>query len=387
MNLVTPITKKPVTDITPEQLAEWCYIEKERCQRDFRYYLFNYVYITTPDGQVILYPQVPAADRIIGMLLNESFNIFKKSRRMAFSWIIGAISDWDDNFQRNKEIGFVSISEEDSKKLKTKAQFIYDHLPPWMKTPLLYENKTEMVFDHRNENNTDISEPSTILSLPASPNAGSGHGFYRGFLDEAAKLEYGEQIFSAMNLACTGGQMNIVSSGQDRLTTGKMFHRIFEGAPENGFKRTFYHYSENPWWTPELIKTEKQKMTPLQWNQEMEGVMEGEAGQPVYTNFDRIKSVKEIKPVLGIPMLLGWDTGFPQGIVWAQILEEGQRQKIFIYMDFTGEEKADDIVDVAQRVIRLHQIEFPQWNIKNWNQVKHYGDPHGKNKEDRKSVV
>src|SRR5574341_6623 len=379
--ILAQITETP-KQISSEGLVEFGKVERLTCKQDFRYFLYNYVWTYTDDGRALQFPKYAYLEKVIDMMLGSRKNVIKKSRQLLLSWLSASLAVWDCNFRENLLDLFISISEDDAWELKRKAQFLYDHLPSWMRGSLKYENKGEMTWEFINPT-TKIKSESRILCLPSKPTAGSGYSPYRVFLDEAAKLQYGMEILGSVKPSVDrAGYLNLISSGYDKNTLGYMFNRIYENAPANGFKRIFLHYSEHPDKTAEWKAEAEKGYTPLQWNQNYEGMMEGEAGQPVYGNFNRIKSVKEIKPVLGVPMLMGWDTGYPQGIIWAQILEEDRRKKIFIYMDFTGEEKADDIADVAQRVIRLHQIEFPQWNIKNPNQVRHYGDPHGKNKED-----
>jgi hypothetical protein len=91
--------------------------------------------------------------------------------------------------------------------------------------------------------------------------------------------------------------------------------------PKNKFLVFQLHYSANPnKKDPSYRDTIKSSMPIRQYMQEYELQWESYAGTPVYPDYQRsIHGSKEpIAPVLGLPLLRGWDFGLTPACVIAQ---------------------------------------------------------------------
>lgn len=148
--------------------------------------------------------------------------------------------------------------------------------------------------------------------------------------------------------------------------------------PKNRFFVFQIHYSANPAKTdPEYRDTIKSAMPIRQYMQEYELTWESYAGTPVYPDFQRgIHGDQEsIDPILGLPLLRGWDFGLTPACVVAQYVNRQLR----VLCEFTAVNKGAD--QFSSEVLAQCRIKFPNWGAtgKDW---KDFIDPSGTFRKD-----
>ena len=148
--------------------------------------------------------------------------------------------------------------------------------------------------------------------------------------------------------------------------------------PKNKFLVFQLHYSANPIKKDPAYRDNIKSAMPIrQYMQEYELQWESYAGTPVYPDFQRsIHGTKEsIDPVLGLPLLRGWDFGLTPACVVAQYVGAQLR----VICEFTAVNKGAD--QFSSEVLAECRIRFPHWGDsgKDW---KDCIDPSGAFRKD-----
>lgn len=128
--------------------------------------------------------------------------------------------------------------------------------------------------------------------------------------------------------------------------------------PKNKFFVFQLHYSANPVKKdPNYRENIKSAMPIRQYMQEYELQWESYAGTPVYPDFQRsIHGTKDkIQPILGLPLLRGWDFGLTPACVVAQYVGTQLR----VIREFTAVNKGAD--QFSSEVLAQCRIEWPHW--------------------------
>jgi len=138
------------------------------------------------------------------------------------------------------------------------------------------------------------------------------------------------------------------------------------------------HYSANPQKdTPDYKNTMKSAMPIRQYLQEFELQWESYEGTPVYPDFNRQLhgSLEQLDPVLGLPLLRGWDFGLTPACVIGQYVD-GQLR---ILKEFVAYNKGAE--QFSSEVIAQCNVLYPAWpdQKKNWRDAI---DPAGEQRKD-----
>ncbi|MEP7357656.1 MAG: hypothetical protein ABI847_10485 [Anaerolineales bacterium] len=178
----------------------------------------------------------PAQVEVLWALMTQRLIIILKARQLGISWICCWYALWLCLFQNGKVVLLFSKGQPEANELLRRILALYDRLPDWMRdaAPALIK---------RNTTAAEWANGSHVLSLPASPNAGSGYTASLVILDEAAKLLFADALFAALKPTIdAGGQLIVLSSA---LGIGNLFHRLWTKAAAklNSFTPIFL-----PWW-------------------------------------------------------------------------------------------------------------------------------------------
>lgn len=189
--------KSPESTITPEQFEEL-----RKCARD-PVYFSSYAFITHPVQGKIPFALYDVQKPILGMFASHLLNIVLKSRQMGISWLTALFVTWLANFYSEKNILMISIKKSAAKRLLDKVKYIYDHLPMWMRVPVVEDTQTVLLF----------SNGSRIESIPTSEDAGRSEGVSLLVIDETASVRWIKEIWkAAYPTLSTGGMCILVST-------------------------------------------------------------------------------------------------------------------------------------------------------------------------------
>jgi hypothetical protein len=219
-------------------------LEFAKCAVECAYFIDNYLIIddtqgTSPDGGgtgVIAFKLWPAQLGVVWTLMQERQVIILKARQLGISWICCAYALWHCLFQPHKLALLYSQGQDEANELLRRVKSLYDRLPGWLREvcPKPVQENTTLI---------EWSNGSRIKSLPATQKAGRSLTASLVVLDEAAHLQWGEQLYTALKPTVDGGGQLIVLSTANGI--GNLFHNLWTRAVAgaNGFRTIFL-----PWW-------------------------------------------------------------------------------------------------------------------------------------------
>lgn len=286
-----------------------------------------------------------------------------KSRRMTASWTFIALAVWDCIFHKGRSWAFTSKKEEDAKELVSRAEFIVRHIPPEKIPPeLLPKIKNGKM--QTSPPVLDFEEIySRIQGFPQGGNQLRQRGFSGILEDECAFQEESEDTYTAAEPTIKGGGRMIKISSR-AVEDGGFFKRIvfdqldakdtrfaeippvppkspMEGVevwknPKNEFLVVDLHYTANPDKRGEEFREGLKRTLPIRkYRMEYEKSWETFDGKPVYEDFNERIHVTHAKPkaLVGLPLLLGWDSS---GLTPACVIAQLQEDRLVIFREVIG---------------------------------------------------
>lgn len=209
------------------QLKEMIASELKRCAHDPTYFIRRWVWIQHPTRARIPFDLFPYQEQAINDILEHRNTIVLKARQLGFSTAVAALSLWMAMFQKDKTILVIATKQETAKNLITKVRFAYDHLPRWLRTRALENNKMSISFKNG----------SVIKAVTSKADAARSEAVSLLILDEAAFIEGIDDLWvSAQATLSTGGKAVVVSTPNGY---GNFFYETWKNAVagENDFHR------------------------------------------------------------------------------------------------------------------------------------------------------
>jgi hypothetical protein len=173
---------------------------------------------------------------VLWTLMVEPRVIILKARQLGISWACCGYVLWRCLFHPGQMVLLFSRGQDDANEMLRRVRVLYERMPDWLRAtcPLARPpNTSEMAW----------SNGSRVKSLPATKDAGSGWTASLVVLDEAAKLQFADDLYPALKPTVDGGGQLIVLSSASG--TGNLFHKLWTRAVagSSGFKAVFL-----PWW-------------------------------------------------------------------------------------------------------------------------------------------
>lgn len=179
----------------------------------------------------------PAQVGLAWTLMSTRLVVILKARQLGISWLCCAYALWHCLFQPGKTALLYSQGQDEANELLRRIKFLYQSVPDWLRPsiPAVTQDNTTLV---------EWSNGSRIRSLPATQKAGRSHTASLVVMDEAAFLQWGQQLYTALKPTIDGGGQLIVLSTANGV--GGLFHTLWTKAVEglNGFTTVFL-----PWWS------------------------------------------------------------------------------------------------------------------------------------------
>lgn len=165
--------------------------ELARCAADRWYWLTTYVYVSDPSptrGTVRFEPW-PHLHQLLYLILDNDRVVVLKARQIGVSWLLAALALHYALFTPNANIIIFSKRQIESIAMKSRAEFIWRYLPPWMQQPIGKNNDELLTFP---------TMESKIQSFPSTPGAGRGETATLAIMDEWAYAEYAAEIYTGV---------------------------------------------------------------------------------------------------------------------------------------------------------------------------------------------
>jgi len=181
-------------------------LEMEKCRRDVRHWLFNWVMTKDEHDDINPYKSFPLKSYLIDIINAwETHNLLliPKSRQMMITWLIISLYLWDVMFKRGRLVFFQSKKEKDADELLLRCLTIIENFPNWLKPKFKYKY-------------CELEIPTMNSRIKAIPQGGDQLRSYTAsgvFIDEMAFMPEARDTITACKPAIVGGgKITCVSS-------------------------------------------------------------------------------------------------------------------------------------------------------------------------------
>ena len=220
-----------------QDLKEIIRAEYIKCAHDPSHFIRKYCNIQHPQRGRVIFNLYPFQSKVLNLWKDNPYSLILKSRQLGISTLSAGYSLWLMTFHKDKNILCIATKQETAKNMVTKAKFMYDNLPSWLKVTSIENNKLTL----------RLSNGSQMKATSAASDAGRSEAVSLLIIDEAAFIEGIEPIWaSAQQTLATGGGAIVLSTP---FGTGNWFHKTWVKAEagENGFlpiKLPWYFHPE-----------------------------------------------------------------------------------------------------------------------------------------------
>jgi hypothetical protein len=345
--------------------------ERRKCAEDCGYFIEKYVRIEDRDealrdkegeaGISIPFTLWEGQKGVLKDFLTSRLLILLKARQLGLTWLVLAYAVWRMIFFPGYQVVALSKKETpDAKELVRRVKFIFSALPDWM----IKEKKkgAESLVWEATALSVTVShpgkEPSVLISMSSSPDAGRSFTANLVLLDEWAYQQWAEDIYTAAYPTInrpSGGQVIGLSTAA-RLT---FFETVWKDAVKgkSKFKAIFL-----PWWTDPRRNQEWYEETkrnlPRSYMQEYPSTAEEAFSAGIDTAFpefsEDIHVCDDFRPPKHWRRWRSVDNGYsdPFAWYWYAVSEDGQ---VFVYREYTRDFEDGQILysDQARTVKEL----------------------------------
>lgn len=272
-------------------------MEKEYILNDMpsNEFLNTYCYIESkddPGNPVIKFNMWPSQEDALDQIIHNKLNIVLKARQLGFTWMILCYISHLVLKHQGYTALILSETEEKSKELINRVDFILRHMPPW----LILEEKKVREFEKQYgkgtytgllyiQTTTSIEiirpngEKSYIKAQPATQGAGRSLTGDIVFFDEWAFHKFAADIFTAayptMNRPTSGKFVGLSTN-----LRGSFFEHVWKNADAKGFHKIFLNCFADPRrteeWYEESAKALGSKVQQEYPRTEQDALMAGE---------------------------------------------------------------------------------------------------------------
>lgn len=210
--------------------------EYKKCALDPAYFLNKFCVIQHPKRGKIPFNLFPYQEKCLDEFTTNRWTIILKSRQLGLSTLCAGYSLWMMLFHTDKNILVIATKQSVAKNLITKVRVMHDNLPSWLRQEPDEDNKMSLKF----------SNGSGIKSESSKPDAGRSEALSLLVLDEAAFIDYIDDIWTAsQQTLATGGDCIVLSTPNG---VGNWFHEQWVEAEEgrSNFVPIKLHWTMHP---------------------------------------------------------------------------------------------------------------------------------------------
>lgn len=204
INLQRPTQKEAI------ELINLCSRVEER--EGFLYFFLLFVWMPHPtkDKVHMLYDSYGWQRMFAYNVLRFKQFIWSKPRQTASTSMALVYFLWRSLFFENQDISIFSLTQRDSRDVLTRIEFVYQHLPAWLRTPTKENQKTAKRFTNN----------SRLRSLPSGKNVGRGVSGSAILLDEFAFWDHASVALAAI---VPGLSMGFMTAWTNKTLPSQLF--------------------------------------------------------------------------------------------------------------------------------------------------------------------
>ena len=244
--------------IDPKKVRGAILQEYARCKKDPAYFMRKYCYIQHPQRGKIVFELYPFQEKVLHIFKDNNNIITLKSRQLGISTLAAGYAMWLMIFHDNKNVLALATTQLTARNLVTKVQFMYEHLPSWLRLKATEKNRLSL----------RLSNGSRVTAKSSNSDAARSEAVSLLLIDEAAFIDNIEETFvAAQQTLATGGQCMALSTPNG---IGNWFHQTWEKAElgENSFTPVRLPWSVHPERTEVWRKQQDKDLGPKMAAQE-----------------------------------------------------------------------------------------------------------------------
>lgn len=207
-----------------------------KCAKDPVYFMRKFCKIQHPTRGKIAFDLYDFQEGVLNDFAGNRFNVVLKSRQLGISTLVAGYSLWKMIFNDDFNVLVIATKQEVAKNLVLKVRVMNQFLPVWLRVPESEDNKLSL----------RLKNGSQIKAISSKPDAGRSEALSLLVFDEAAFIDYIEEIWtSAQSTLSTGGSCIALSTPNG---IGNWFHQVWVGAEngENLFHPIKLHWTVHP---------------------------------------------------------------------------------------------------------------------------------------------
>lgn len=192
------------------------------CAVDPVHFFKKYAKIQHPTKGKINFDLFPFQEETLKEFNANRFNIILKSRQMGISTLVSGHGLHSMLFKNDFKILVIATTQEVAKNIVQKVQLMFELLPAFLKQGIniVNNNKLSLTF----------SNGSSIKAVSSSPDAARSEALSLLIIDEAAFINFADEIWaSAQMTLATGGKAIILSTPNGQAN---LFHKLCQQAEE-----------------------------------------------------------------------------------------------------------------------------------------------------------
>lgn len=177
----------------------------------------------------------PAQSEALEIIEGSPQVIVLKARQLGMSWLVIAFAVWLCIYHPGQTVMVFSKDQESANEMVRRARGIFIRLGN-KPTPLIIDNVATIGWENE----------SRIKSFAATEDAGSSFTGSLTILDEFAKMQYAESLYTSVKpTIADGGRIIIISTAKGEANP---FHKLWEGAVAglNSFRAIFLPWHARP---------------------------------------------------------------------------------------------------------------------------------------------
>lgn len=319
-------------------------------------------YVEKTDGIAVPFTLWAGQIDVLKEFLITRLLIILKARQLGLTWLAIAYAVWRMvHFPGYQVVALSKKERPDALELVRRVKFILKHLPSW-----IIQEKSKTAWDGPTWEATALSitihhpdkEPSTLVSMAASADAGRSFTANLVILDEWAFQQWAEEIYTSAYPTINrpnGGQVIGLSTAKRLTFYEQMWHLAQAG--KNKFKAIFLPWWTDPRRTPEWYENTKKDL-PRSYMQEYPSTPEEAFSAGEDTAFPEfsvdIHVCEDFRPPAHWRRWRSVDNGYadPFAWYWFTVSEDGQ---VFVYREFTRDVDEPQLIysDQARKVKEL----------------------------------
>ena len=158
--------------------------EYKKCAIDPAYFMSKFCIIQHPIRGKVAFNLYDFKQETLNAFVDNRYNIVLKARQIVLSTLVAGYALWMMLFGSDQNVLVIATTQDTAKNLVTTVRIMHQNLRGWLRGDCTEDNKLSLAF----------ANGSQIKAIASSPDAGRSEALSLLILDEAAFIDFAEEI-------------------------------------------------------------------------------------------------------------------------------------------------------------------------------------------------